>query len=65
MAGQGALDREGEVNSEVLVFGEVDDLGHLDGHLGSFIEAVAGEDLQARLADKSLGVIDSSSLQLL
>ena len=39
--GQGALDREGEVDSEVLVLGEVDNLGHLDGHLGSFIEAVA------------------------
>lgn len=49
---------------EVLVLGQIHDLGHFNGHLGSFIEAVAGEDLQARLANKSLGVVNSSSLQV-
>ena len=58
------LDWEGEVHLEALVLGQIDDLGHFNGHLRSFIEAVAGEDLQARLANKSLGVVNSSSLQV-
>lgn len=50
------LDAEGELNTDVDLAGHLDDLGELDGLLGSALEVLDGEDLESGLVDLESGI---------
>jgi hypothetical protein len=49
--GAWALDTERELDTDVDVARDLDELGELDGFLGSGLEVVDGEDFEARFVD--------------
>jgi hypothetical protein len=59
----GDLNTQGELDTDIDLAGHLDDLGELDGLLGSVLEVFNGEDFQAGLVDKLVGLLHVGTLQ--